>query len=1132
LGIDETPAATHLPWLLSDPTSSRRFQNVEEAFDSFQGNLLLLGAPGSGKTTTLLHIRRRLLDEAENDPDAPVPLLVNLSQFRINIDPPKRKFTDRLLRRSPEPAEPEPEECKRRLKRWLIDELARWPGVTSEIARRWFEEKRVAVLMDGLDEVGASYRADLVRLLNEAYLTPLKDYPDAVVVVCSRINEYLSLQDNPLQDDETRLQLRGAVTLQPLTREQIESYLDAAQATGLREAFPNDAVLYEIAQTPLTLSMMVLAYGGLAPKDIPAQLSLSEHRYHLMEAYVARMLQRKERRDCGRPFRAGDVLERDYRYRPDLVNRFLNWLAVRLNVRMQTAVSMDHFHEFLTWRLEQEREKSVALCVGIARSVFMFLGILILGTTLMPASPEGFLWVAGIGLVLMSFECVGSASVVSNLASHLINFIMILGLPVLFIAGLGVASRAIAAVVPGGASPYTSGAIAACAVAMLLSVIWMMSGRVNEGVAKRIRLRMVLSLVALDAMSPIITIAATHLLGRPDLTTLALAAMLVATLVVELVLFDIVYTSGNEDGWIILLMISIRPMIHGMVFWAALLGCQLVGTWVVGSLDWYEALAVIASVAFVLHSLAESLYLSTGLVLIATLGGAIGGGVYAVLGTVLFLVLAAVIEIASADDGVLAVRVLAGGQDQPYVKAIKKATGSAEERIRRVAERFVLTPVVLCVIALTHGFPLRWARFLDYTTDALLLKRSGPTTKYVEFMHRLLRDYFVLRNLQPLLSAKDRERQLDAIRKLGFLGDSAIDSLADLARDPDPLVREVAISAVGMMSAPGAVRILEETLVDREPIVRRASVLSLGKLVHASCSWDLFLEIAFPRLIALAQKEQSIMVNMALVDTLVNSRHWWPLGTLVNNSKIWMQEVPDAIEKILENTEGSNELLRKVVERVGQDPLRGPPLHLLDSEHWLPRWAQEMLPALLWDGDPNVRAGSLILLDRRQKREHIEVIIHRLWEDVNVDVRAKAAEALGRFGDPRVVELLILALRDPEEGVRAAAAEALGRLGDAQAVEPLILALRDPDVRVRAAAAEALGRLGDPRAVEPLILALRDPDVGVRAKAAEALGRLGDPRAVEPLIEAQADQEMSVWMAATIALNLPPLSLFRQLQSG
>ena len=219
-----------------------------------------------------------------------------------------------------------------------------------------------------------------------------------------------------------------------------------------------------------------------------------------------------------------------------------------------------------------------------------------------------------------------------------------------------------------------------------------------------------------------------------------------------------------------------------------------------------------------------------------------------------------------------------------------------------------------------------------------------------------------------------------------------------------------------MISASGALRILEEALADREPTVRRASVLSLEKLIQSSVLGprNLFLETAFPWLIALAQKEQSLMVNMALVNTL---------------SGTWRQEVPDAIEKILENTEGSKELLRKVVELVGQNSnsfrVLFLPLHPLDSEHRLPRWAREMLPELLWDGDPNVRAGSLILLDPLQKREHVEVIISRLRDDESV-VRAKAVEALGRPGDPRAVEPLIEALRDPvNKEVRTKAVEAI-----------------------------------------------------------------------------------------------------------
>ena len=59
--------------------------------------------------------------------------------------------------------------------------------------------------------------------------------------------------------------------------------------------------------------------------------------------------------------------------------------------------------------------------------------------------------------------------------------------------------------------------------------------------------------------------------------------------------------------------------------------------------------------------------------------------------------------------------------------------------------------------------------------------------------------------------------------------------------------------------------------------------------------------------------------------------------------------------------------------------------------------------------------------------------------------------------------------------------------------------LTDDDEINRWKAAEALGRLGDPGAVESLIDALWDDDARVRLKAAWALGKVGDLRAVAPL---------------------------------
>jgi HEAT repeat protein len=59
--------------------------------------------------------------------------------------------------------------------------------------------------------------------------------------------------------------------------------------------------------------------------------------------------------------------------------------------------------------------------------------------------------------------------------------------------------------------------------------------------------------------------------------------------------------------------------------------------------------------------------------------------------------------------------------------------------------------------------------------------------------------------------------------------------------------------------------------------------------------------------------------------------------------------------------------------------------------------------------------------------------------------------------------------------------------------------LLDDDEVSRWKAAEALGRMGDPHAVDELISTLWDDDARVRLKAAWALGQIGDRRAYAPL---------------------------------
>ena len=86
----------------------------------------------------------------------------------------------------------------------------------------------------------------------------------------------------------------------------------------------------------------------------------------------------------------------------------------------------------------------------------------------------------------------------------------------------------------------------------------------------------------------------------------------------------------------------------------------------------------------------------------------------------------------------------------------------------------------------------------------------------------------------------------------------------------------------------------------------------------------------------------------------------------------------------------------------------------------------------------------------------------------------------------RIVHFLNLLL-DDDEVSRWKAAEALGRIGDPAAVDDLISTLWDDDARVRLKAAWALGRIGDQRAYAPLQRLYRMEDERAREVIKEAL---------------------------------------------
>ena len=135
-----------------------------------------------------------------------------------------------------------------------------------------------------------------------------------------------------------------------------------------------------------------------------------------------------------------------------------------------------------------------------------------------------------------------------------------------------------------------------------------------------------------------------------------------------------------------------------------------------------------------------------------------------------------------------------------------------------------------------------------------------------------------------------------------------------------------------------------------------------------------------------------------------------------------------------------------------------------------------------------IRSAAATALGKLGDAKAAEPLVDLLWRDGgDKQTRASAEAALLNLGKPAVQPLISLLKR--RKGISSSVNK--GRRGD------------DPRTTGRQKAAELLGKLGDDRAVDPLLIVASDPvdDKTVRENAAAALGNLG--KAAVPSLIAQ-----------------------------
>ena len=246
--------------------------------------------------------------------------------------------------------------------------------------------------------------------------------------------------------------------------------------------------------------------------------------------------------------------------------------------------------------------------------------------------------------------------------------------------------------------------------------------------------------------------------------------------------------------------------------------------------------------------------------------------------------------------------------------------------------------------------------------------------------------------------------------------EAAVEGLLALARDPDGDVRTAAFESLGIVEASEAVSVLLDAFDDPHPNARQAAVLALGRA---------------------APEEAPAPIARLLDDDRPEMRF----------SAVW------------------------TLSRLGPEQA----LSIRDA---------------LRDADPEIRLLAAECLGELEASDQANAIADLLADD-NDAVRFGAATALAALGDTRGAPALRAALARADRAFPAAIG--LGDLADARAHIELAKLARGPwrSPIIRAAAARALVRLGDPVGAKVIGRLVRSWRIEARQYAVQLVGELG-----------------------------------------
>jgi hypothetical protein len=344
-----------------------KLQSETTLFDIFNrddicGRFAIVGRMGSGRTTELLKLTKKLIERAQVNPKTAIPVLISVSVERYEQES---------------------------LQYCIVEQIKQKYGLRRDICQSWlnagliFPVLEKLILPNFMLERQQDFRQN--SILQEDSQSSFWQFP---FLVCCTNQEYAYYQ--------TFLNLNGCVEIQPLSEQQIQDYLQKHECQHLWNAIQNDESFmrdnpYELglAKIPLFLNIAIAASSQINFQYWQQLSSETERIDYLLSIYIEKFANIDSNGD-DRPSQAKTIY-------------WLGWLADKLYKESKMEISIDEIQPY--W-LENYKQKFLYLY-----KLYFMGGNLIFLLFILPALISIFLFTDGfICLIILYTILVTSTS--------------------------------------------------------------------------------------------------------------------------------------------------------------------------------------------------------------------------------------------------------------------------------------------------------------------------------------------------------------------------------------------------------------------------------------------------------------------------------------------------------------------------------------------------------------------------------------------------------------------------------------------------------------------------------------------------------------------------------------------------